>query len=364
VEGLGAIHPYVDTEPNADSLLGYLEHRNVCAIWQLPGVGEDLIIVIYSRRSPGWQQFEMPPFPLTDSYLRVVLLNTRSSFSLEGSLTANANFDTPMPKELAPRPLLQLRTSPLEVGKAEGHGVQQHDNLKSAVSRADSPIFSPVEAPNTPSNGDYDMISAPSSPMSVEEKPSVSKSFSADFDALFSGIDRNQRKPRVFITFALSHPKETTIIKEWLRPPISGRYIFDNTEKTDWVDFQDSDDLSNKTTIILFHADRSSFTNLPGFFQVLRYPAVLCHSVRFANTADAMSSGGSNPFTMLFPRGTALCITKDLLTRLPEKALFTLRWFEKFSKGKAKTWKLVLFPDIQNLLKQLISTTDSEKTKL
>jgi hypothetical protein len=350
-----------------------LEQHNVCAIWQFPEAGTDLIVAIYSRRSPGWKQFEIPPLPPTESNLHVVLLNTWPSFSLDNPTTMTvpiSNVDNDactarLPSVPAQRPQLQLNTSAYGVDKAEDDAGQQGDDNQSAASRVCSAVFSLVEAPNTPVDGDYDMPSTPSSPMALDEKQPASTPFTADFDALFCGIDRKQRKPRVFITFAKSHPLETTIIKDWLRSYIGDRYVFDNSEKGDWAEFQDHDDMSNKTSVILFHADRSAFTDLQGFYQSLRYSNVLCYNVRFTKaTVDTTTADGSNPFTMLFPRGTALCITEDLLRRFPDKALFALRWFRTSSNGKAKTWKLMLFPRIQDWLKHVIRTAGDEKTEL
>lgn len=162
-------------------------------------------------------------------------------------------------------------------------------------------------------------------------------SFSANFEAITCGLDMSQRKPRIFISFARSHPADANAVKEWLSKHLSTRLIFADDQRDDWAEFQQES--NDKTSIILFHERYPSYCELPHLYKTLKSGFVFCHSLSFVPTEQG------NPITRIFPRGTVLCITESTLVSQAEEALGAMIWFRDSSFSKAQYWKLMLPPD-------------------
>ena len=161
--------------------------------------------------------------------------------------------------------------------------------------------------------------------------------FSANFDEMVNGLDRAKKGPRVFISFAKSHPVEAKAVKAWLNQHLSGRSIYSDDARDDWHDFRE--ETSDKSGVILFHEQYPCYCDMPSLHKCLRSGSLFCYNISFRQTKQD-NEERSNFFTPIFQRGIVLCITEDTFTNHPVEALSALKWFENGSTKKELNRKL------------------------
>jgi hypothetical protein len=104
---------------------------NLGALWEYPGPGESLVLVLYSPQAPGWQLLEQPPFPNSRSRLHLAVMNKLPGVYLDNTarrisqpVPHNQNEEAVRPQAGLRRPtcfraswcLLQSRTPSLLIG--------------------------------------------------------------------------------------------------------------------------------------------------------------------------------------------------------------------------------------------------------
>jgi hypothetical protein len=186
-------------------------------------------------------------------------------------------------------------------------------------------------------------------------KRTLNVSFSAADWALLMAAGKESEKPRIFIAFADSQPKEAKDIREWLSRYVKSRQVYSNTEKGGWNEFLE--DVGAKFGIVLFHGNTPTYTELRKLASFLNGNALSCFKLSFKHQDNAPLS-----ITRLFPRGLALCITESTMMKHPEETLSILRWWNWSITSRATAeWKLMLIPKATDWLQQRLSS-DGERT--
>ncbi|EXJ61071.1 hypothetical protein A1O7_05224 [Cladophialophora yegresii CBS 114405] len=358
-QGVGAIEPYEDTQAAAESLTGYLEENNLGAIWEYPG--ETLLLVLYSPQALGWQHLEQVPAPNSGSRLHLAVLNKFPGVSPENTATGNSQ-SVLHDRNTGPasRPKADLWRPHQPSSEQASTHVQSPTALpipvtESSTTRRDR--ATPVQTPNSPPGQNSMPFSdamdwTPSTPASESRI-----SFPANFDAMIFGPDRTQKRPRVFIAFANSHPAEAKALEQWLSQHMSSRQIYTDNEKNDWNDFQG--EIRDQPGAIIFHERYPCYCDMPYLFRFLRLASLSCFRLSFGDSGEDRSDRRSG-LTRLFPRGTVLCVTEDSMKNHSEGALLAMKWFEDASVGKVQFWKLVLLPDFLSWILRQIDAVEHE----
>ena len=159
------------------------------------------------------------------------------------------------------------------------------------------------------------------------------------------GLDRT-KKPRVFISFAKVYPVETRALKEWLSQHLSVRFIYSADEPDDWREF--CGETNSHPGVVLFHELYPCYSDMPHLYKYLRPASSLCFNFSFRHREGRQIR--DDAFNRIFPRGTALCLTEDTVTKYPEETLSALEWFENGSIKKEHHWRIMLPPDPASLI--------------
>jgi hypothetical protein len=181
--------------------------------------------------------------------------------------------------------------------------------------------------------------------------------FPANFDAMMFGLDRTQKRPRVFITFAESHPAEAKALVEWLSQLMSPRQIYTDEVKSDWSDFQG--EIGDQPGVVIFNERYPCYCDMPYLYKYLRPASLSCFNLTFRESGRH-SPGRRYALTRLFPRGTVLCITEDSMKNHSDGALLAMKWFDAASVGKFQSWKLILLPDFLSWILRQIDEVEQE----
>ena len=354
--GVFVIEPYADTAQAVESLAEYLETNDLGAVWEYPDPGDSMLLVLFSARATRWQHLEQRPLPVSQSRLHVAILNKVMGYYLENappmpaqSTTVERKPEPPQMKAELSRPQLRRPTS---------------DHLSTHPRGLTEPL-----APMTTVSATREHTSSLQTQMSAGRRHSISfggymdrtpstplmgrqLSFSANFDEMISGLDKTQKKPRVFISFANSHPAESKAVQEWLSQHISARYIFTDDQENDWEEFRA--EIISQPGVLLFYDRYPCYSDLPYLYKSLRPASLFCYNLSFSQ------SGDYNTTTRLFPRGTVLCITEDTMLNHSEVARSALKWFEENSIKKEQYWKLVLPPDVTSWILLRANASEGE----
>ena len=350
--GIAAIEPYDDTRQATESLIQHLEGNNLGAIWEYPDPGETLILVLYCSGASGWRHLERSPLLGSTSRLHLAVLNKVPGVSLEEHLPRSSQA---VPQQQNTRPVqpeadvlrTQLRLS------TSNHAIDQFQSLTKLVTPMT--ITSPTRIGMTPlQTSKSPDLTERRAPMLFEETEEWTPStpaansqvtFSANYDDMVNGLDRSKGKPRVFISFAKSHPSEAMAVKEWLTQHLPARLVFSDDQDGDWSEF--TEDTNTLPGIILFHDSYPCYSEMPRLFKRFRSASTFCYNLRFHQTGRVKQG---HTITRLFPRGNVLCMTEDTIINHPEAGLSAMQWFGRGSFNKEQYWRLVLPPDSASLI--------------
>lgn len=301
-------------------------------------------MILYSCRAPGWHHLGQKEVTMFESRLHLAVYNTVPGFHLSQPMPeskthprTNINADTTRfgfePK--GPRPELDVYTT---------------EHLGACAQRRfEASAFRPKNATDPIHNSDPETKrNSVSSNKTADPGRPIAHThdkirFSADWDYIIGPSEVVRRKPRVFISFAKSHPVEAEAVKEWLLQYLNPQHIFTDAEKNSdgWKDWMD--DIGTKTGIVLFYEDSPAYGDLEFFSRLIQSSNILCYSLSFHEFE--CDDPSRNLVTRLFPRGTGLFITEDTMTNKPTEALWAMQWFEQQSTNKVRSWKLGLMPN-------------------
>lgn len=339
---LGSIESYEDTIAATTSLAEHLESNNVAAIWELPRPTETLVMILYPCRAPGWQHLGQQRVTMFEPRLQLAFRNKRPGFHLDPLHAAprsmsrqTAGPDSRPPRPVAPAPRHDLSGSTTPLATAHVESPLEEPMMFERRSSVQRPV-----SPRRRSSG-----SLPTLQHSLATKFSAlpGESFFADFEPMLFGADKAKTKPRVFVSFAKSYPREADAVKAWLRQHVNDRNIYTDAETDGWSDWMEI--ISHtKSGIVLFLDQSPLYCDLKFLASCLSRFHITCFKLTFPRWESAVDDD-RGVVSRLFPRGTVLFITEHSMMNSPEEVLRAMRWFEQQSRRKAHSWKLSLLPD-------------------
>ncbi|KIV87082.1 hypothetical protein PV11_02652 [Exophiala sideris] len=366
---LGAIEPYEDTRQPIASLAEHLETNNLGAVWE--NATEGYVMVLYSCKAPAWSGHGQREVPGSESRLHIMVRNKLPGFHVEdwvseleaatSSKDSTVEADTgttsngsTMQWEAAMRPrdpvnqrdtLQRLVTERNAMSKHLGAYVGSPSETLTMNKDRSNSTRSPITpiTPGSPAQQDSPLPHGLSDQAAMGPSFQTQVTFSANFKQLVNP-DREKKRPIFYIAFAQSHPAEAQAITKWLTEDqaVSARYIYTDAEKTAWSDMRDETNLSKtKSGIVLFLEGTQAYCDLRYLAKWVKKLA--CFSISLPQPGSFMSSSISR----LFPRGMVLFITEYTMMEFPEEVLIAMRWFEEQSRGKEKTRKLGLVPNVK-----------------
>jgi hypothetical protein len=337
IHGLGAIEPYEDTINALQGLAEYLENNNVAAIWASPNPHDTAMLILFSMKAADWHYLNLPPFPLSNSRLRLAVVKKLTGFS-----ASHRSQDVRMtsPDRDAAFPPKSPRLRRLSTTARTNAAFQSPIETASSLVSQSRVSERPVQTSKSPRRRNSKPLRAASAGAEL--------TFLADFDGMIAGLDtKAQRRSRFYIAFAKSDPPAAKAVKEWLlSQAVSFRKIFSDVGSEDWEDIRI--DMEQKTVMLFSDGYPNYASDFPHFYRYLR-TSNFCYTLSFVGkTSDRI--GQRNTVTRLFPRGTVLCITEATILRHAEATVQLLKWFEKSSIKKEEFWKLIVPPNLDSWL--------------
>ena len=334
----GEVQPFEDTYEACDSLATYFEQHDVGAIYSHPDPVSSIALILHSSSQPRWRKANYTP--LTGKMPRL-LLGVRNR-ALKDQIPPPMMppqlrpLSRPMGISLLPEILAEQPKQPLD----EENLPTPAQNMTLAEFGVDSPALA---QPLAMEDGD----TAPSKV--IEDQPPKPDLASKETDWI---CDLNHRlmvsttsaRPFVYIAFGDSSSDQAEAVQLWAEKFTSKRLIFVEKEGLDeWREFCDTCG-SNSPALIIF-GDETAFCKLKSLGMLLgKFDGLSCF--RLSWRPPGAQTSPRYVQTRIFSRGTVLLLTEATLSQ-PALSQEILAWFEKHSKSKSKSWRLMLRPNVR-----------------
>ncbi|KAJ9653226.1 hypothetical protein H2198_007584 [Neophaeococcomyces mojaviensis] len=413
--GQGPTEPFADTYAALSSLASYLEIHNLAGIWNHPY--EDLMLVLYSCRSPDWKDLGEAAPRAGSKRLQILIRQKFHELKHDqrrGALENSTRGVSPYKGNETPRspvcdrgdrerfqyspPLVNSRSRRMSTisnpGPSDGVYYGSRSRRSSIASNTshycNTPLMSTVSkspsdqlaqnlnhAINTEqggagaTTGDDNGNNGDVEPVTGATGDHVSAHLIA---TSFSGFDRDlaglttppiklserYNKNDIWILFAYTSnsTRKIQLVKQWLvTQGFPSDHILDKSSSGSWMIF--TKQLTQRSVGVIILDQGYEFYRLSDLGRFLENNNLLCWQADFSLTSDVPL-----PMTRLFTYGTAIVICEGSLLEEPERVFKILKWFKK-AVAAAPSTKLMLPPNIRTTLQdQAVLTRKPEVSKL
>lgn len=392
----GAVEPFTDTNKALSSLANHLEIHDLAAVWDHPH--DDIMFVLYSSRSPEWQDFDGIAPRTGDTGLQILI---RQKFQ-----ESNNNPKTAADERLPRRPSLpnnnQVHRSPSRDREERGSRdrkspppTQPRSRRPSMVPSFEMPDAVQYGAASRQPNSDLQSSRYPNTGLVSAVAPSPSDQLGHDLgmavdiartgeytierdhavrpltDAVgdcTTGKQDNLKSPvfeceltslmtpptklsnkynqsDIWVLFAHKGMNISKVdsAKEWLvAQGFPSNRILDKSASGTWTTL--TMQLKQKSIGVIIFDKNYEFYQLGDLGRFLENNNLLCWQTNFASLSHVPL-----PLTRLFPYGTVMAICEGTFIEEPDRVLTILKWFKKASAA-APHHKLMIAPNIHTTL--------------
>ena len=342
----GPVEPFTDTKEAMSSLANHMEIHDLAAIWNHPH--HDIMLVLYSCRSPEWQDLGQAKPRFGDTRLQILIRQKFRELDDDHKRIS----DEKSTRELG------------SYGSNENRGDHDHGQEERQHKRRESPpaikprsrrssIISSPEKSNAVYTVERDRGVRPTTDVSevstTKKQDNVtSPVFERDLASLITPptkLSDKYNKRDVWVLFACKgmNTGKVEAAIEWLvAQGFPSNRILDKSSSGSWTTL--ATQLREKSIGIIIFDKNYEFYQLGDLGKCLENSNLLCWQTDFS-----LMNNDPLQVTRLFPYGTVMAICEGAFIEEPDRVLTVLKWFKKASAA-APHHKLMIAPNIRTTL--------------